>query len=59
VFHGHGVFRYYDGKIYLGRFESGKKSGRGELTKTNGDMIEGDWSNDALIKIIREERIKN
>jgi hypothetical protein len=43
----------------MGRFENGKKHGRGELTKVTGEIIEGDWHHDALIKIIREDRINN
>ena len=30
------------------------KNGRGELTKLDGKIIQGDWNNDALQKIIRE-----
>lgn len=54
---GYGIYRFYDGKVYAGRFENGKKHGRGALTKVNGDLLEGDWENDILVKIIREEKI--
>lgn len=58
VFNGYGIFRYYDGKVHVGRFENGKKHGRGELSKVNGEIVEGDWENDTLVKIIREENVK-
>ena len=54
--HGQGMYKYSDGRIYVGKFESGKKHGHGELTRLTGEIVEGDWINDALVKIVREDK---
>lgn len=44
--HGNGMMTYADGSIYTGDWQSGKKVGRGKLTQPNGQINEGEFSND-------------
>lgn len=36
--------------IYVGEMENGKMNGHGKLSTTNGDIYEGEWKDDVLIK---------
>lgn len=36
--------------IYVGKMENGMRNGHGRLSVTNGDIYEGEWKNDALVK---------
>jgi hypothetical protein len=40
------IIRYPDGAIYDGEVKDGKKHGRGNLTRVNGDIYMGDWKDD-------------
>ncbi|CAD8108005.1 unnamed protein product [Paramecium sonneborni] len=49
---GAGIEYYRDGSIYVGNFESGCKNGMGQLTKKNGDKLNGLWLKGKLISKI-------
>jgi hypothetical protein len=44
---GWGVYNYYIGKVYQGRYEgnfsNGKRQGKGKFVDTNGGIYEGNW----------------
>ena len=43
--HGQGTFIYPNGNLYVGSFESGKRSGSGKLIyNNNGGVYEGYWA---------------
>lgn len=46
--HGEGVFNYADGAIYIGNWDSDKRSGSGTLYLFNGEVLEGHWLDDEL-----------
>ena len=41
------MFDRANGKIYEGYWKAGKKEGKGKLVLPSGEIIEGDWHNDA------------
>jgi hypothetical protein len=45
---GYGVMVYKDGTIYEGEWKGGNKTGKGAMTLSNGDKIEGIWHSDAI-----------
>ena len=46
------VFRYSDGLVYEGNFESGIRKGTGTLHYTNGTKRQGEWVNDQLEGVV-------
>ena len=46
------VFRYSDGLVYEGNFESGIRNGTGTLHYTNGTKRQGEWVNDQLEGVV-------
>ena len=42
----HGEYRFADGRIYKGSFKNNVKQGKGALFWENGDVYEGDFSED-------------
>jgi len=46
VLNGYHAYTYYDGSVYEGGWENGKRHGRGTLRKANGDTYEGSWEAD-------------
>lgn len=42
--HGYGEYSYWDGKVYRGQFENGKKHGIGELILVDGRKYAGRWN---------------
>jgi hypothetical protein len=43
---GEGRVEFFDGRLYVGRLESGRKLGRGTYVWSNGQRYVGDWRND-------------
>lgn len=43
---GEGRVEFFDGRLYIGRLESGRKLGRGTYVWSNGQRYVGDWRND-------------
>ena len=41
--HGHGVFRWRDGKVYDGNWEKGKQHGIGTFIGNDGSQRQGEW----------------
>lgn len=44
------VTKEYGNGIYVGEIENDKMNGHGKLSMTNGDIYEGEWKDDTLIK---------
>lgn len=48
--HGEGVSVQPDGTIFSGHYLNGQKHGKGTLTTSGSEVIEGEWSKDTLKK---------
>lgn len=43
---GKGVYRWTDGKVYIGNFVNNRRQGLGVFTNTKGGIYAGEWKND-------------
>jgi hypothetical protein len=41
--HGQGVYKWEDGRVYIGDYRNGKKDGYGQYTWPDGRRYEGYW----------------
>jgi len=44
--HGHGIYTFANGDVYVGNLENNDFTGQGTKTYANGDVYEGQWAND-------------
>jgi hypothetical protein len=40
---GHGIYKYFNGDVYEGKFQDGWRNGFGKMTYANGELYEGEW----------------
>lgn len=52
--HGHGVFRWKDGKIYDGQWERGKQHGIGCFIGADKTKRQGEWIHGKRVRWIEE-----
>lgn len=50
--HGHGVFKWTDGRIYEGEYQNDRKNGKGVFKSASGKQKEGVWQNGKQIRIL-------
>eukprot|EP00929_Paragymnodinium_shiwhaense_P067583 TRINITY_DN33995_c0_g1_i1.p1 TRINITY_DN33995_c0_g1~~TRINITY_DN33995_c0_g1_i1.p1 ORF type:complete len:338 (+),score=37.92 TRINITY_DN33995_c0_g1_i1:117-1130(+) len=43
--HGHGVYKFADGRTYHGHWRSGRRNGEGTMEFPDGSMYQGQWEN--------------
>jgi hypothetical protein len=46
MMHGECTWMFSDGKIFKGKVQDGKKTGKGIITKNNVTIFDGNFSND-------------
>jgi len=53
MFHGYGACHYANGSMHQGNYARGKRNGRGKLIKANGDIFEGVFLGDHMIRWVQ------
>lgn len=50
LFNGYGTYTWASGEKYIGEFLKGQFNGKGNKILANGEIIEGEWANNSMIK---------
>ena len=55
IFEGFGIYYYFNNEIYEGHWKNNNKNGLGILKLKSGIKLYGEWKDDKIIKIIKEQ----
>ena len=58
TFEGYGIYYYFEDETYEGYWKNNNKHGIGTLKLKNDIQLYGEWNNNKIIKIIKEQYLK-